>query len=101
MYQLTPLLIFSAVAAATGIHQHPLGEALPNLPLILKPKDLVDSSALEAHITEENLLKRANKLYEIAELGINEYNHPTRVIGSKGMELNLSASLASANSRVI
>jgi len=88
MYQLSSLFILSAVAAVTALDQHPLGGALrpgTNPQVILKPKKLVNSSALESHITEENLLKRANKLYKIAELGIDEYNHPTRVIGSKGM----------------
>jgi aminopeptidase Y len=31
-----------------------------------------------------NLLDRAKVLYSLAERGIDEYNHPTRVIGSKG-----------------
>ncbi|KAI9735729.1 MAG: hypothetical protein M1818_006337 [Claussenomyces sp. TS43310] len=47
-------------------------------------KDLVSSSALQADITADNLLKRANDLFAIAQLGEDEYNHPTRVIGSKG-----------------
>jgi len=48
-------------------------------------KPLVDSKALQDHITSNNLLKRANKLFEIAQLGVEEYNHPTRVIGSDGI----------------
>lgn len=47
-------------------------------------KDLVSSAALGGVITKENLMKRAHELYEIAELSFDEYNHPTRVIGSKG-----------------
>lgn len=29
-------------------------------------------------------MARAKKMYEIAKLGEEEYNHPTRVIGSAG-----------------
>lgn len=84
MYQLATLLTLSGVAIATSLGQRPLvGEQTP----LIKPKQLVNSTVLEAHILGENLLKRANDLYKIAELGIDEYNHPTRVIGSKGMEL--------------
>ncbi|KAL4892210.1 hypothetical protein BDV59DRAFT_54611 [Aspergillus ambiguus] len=47
-------------------------------------KELVSSEALQSHVDADNLLKRARDLYKIAELGIDEYNHPTRVIGSQG-----------------
>lgn len=47
-------------------------------------KPLVDSEALQAAIKAESLLARAEDLYKIAKLGENEYNHPTRVIGSAG-----------------
>jgi aminopeptidase Y len=53
-------------------------------PLIADNKPLVDSEALQASISSEKLLARAKDLYEIAKLGEEEYNHPTRVIGSKG-----------------
>lgn len=45
---------------------------------------LISSSALQNDIQVENLLHRAKQLSKIADLGIDEYNHPTRVIGSKG-----------------
>ncbi len=45
---------------------------------------MVESEALQASIKAENLLARANNLYEIAKLGQEEYEHPTRVIGSAG-----------------
>ncbi len=52
-------------------------------------RELVSSSGLQDLIDVNNLLDRAKTLYSIAERGIDEYNHPTRVIGSKGMsELN-------------
>lgn len=47
-------------------------------------KELVSSSGLQDQIHVSNLLDRAKTLYSIAERGIDEYNHPTRVIGSKG-----------------
>jgi aminopeptidase Y len=47
-------------------------------------KPLISSKAIEAAITSENLLKRATRLSEIADLSIDDYGHPTRVIGSKG-----------------
>ncbi|KAK1570111.1 peptidase family M28 [Colletotrichum navitas] len=47
-------------------------------------KPLVETKALQDTISAENLLSRAKELYEIAKLGEEEYNHPTRVIGSDG-----------------
>ncbi|KAG9246013.1 hypothetical protein BJ878DRAFT_319761 [Calycina marina] len=80
MYHLASLLALSAVVAATNLGQRPLVDHQTSA---LK-KNLVSSEALEALILEENLLKRAEDLYKIAELGIEEYNHPTRVVGSPG-----------------
>ncbi|KAK2057437.1 peptidase family M28 [Colletotrichum caudatum] len=47
-------------------------------------KPLVETKALQDTISAENLLSRAKELYDIAKLGEEEYNHPTRVIGSDG-----------------
>lgn len=47
-------------------------------------KPLVDTESLQATIKSENLLARAKDLYKIAQLSEDEYNHPTRVIGSAG-----------------
>ncbi|KAL7655863.1 Aminopeptidase Y [Aspergillus niger] len=47
-------------------------------------KPLISSPLLQEQVKAENLLDRARQLYKIAELGEDEYNHPTRVIGSKG-----------------
>ncbi|KFY13813.1 hypothetical protein V492_03029 [Pseudogymnoascus sp. VKM F-4246] len=44
----------------------------------------VTSDALEQLINPDNLFKRAEQLLEIAKLSVEEYGHPTRVIGSKG-----------------
>lgn len=52
------------------------------------PKVLVSSESLEGDITIKNLWKRAEKLYEIAQLSQDEYNHATRVIGSKGTRVS-------------
>ncbi|PNY25912.1 Peptide hydrolase [Tolypocladium capitatum] len=45
---------------------------------------LVESDALADRVGAGNLQKRAEALYEIAELSVDEYGHPTRVIGSRG-----------------
>jgi len=45
---------------------------------------LISSSKLQDDISIKELLHRAKELSKIADLGIPEYNHPTRVIGSKG-----------------
>jgi aminopeptidase Y len=78
------------LTAVSGLH---LASAI-QIPLFLSSqaqepithgsKELVSSSAIQELISSDNLLKRANQLYEIAQLGEDEYNHPTRVIGSKG-----------------
>ncbi|KAK2025456.1 peptidase family M28 [Colletotrichum zoysiae] len=47
-------------------------------------KPLVETKALQDTISADNLLSRAKELYEVAKLGEEEYNHPTRVIGSDG-----------------
>ncbi|KAF2113165.1 aminopeptidase-like protein Y [Lophiotrema nucula] len=47
-------------------------------------KPLINSTAIQEAISGDRLLRRAEKLYEIAKLGQEEYNHPTRVIGSAG-----------------
>lgn len=86
MYNLLPLISLSTLTGAAIIQQQqPLVQhAHSEAPLISGPEGLVSSTSLEAHITKESLLKRAKHLYKIAEKGIPEYNHPTRVIGSEG-----------------
>lgn len=83
MYRLFALAGISTLVLGSAI-QKPLHESDHQAPLISHSKELVSSTALEAQITKENLLKRAKTLFKIAEHGIEEYNHPTRVIGSKG-----------------
>jgi hypothetical protein len=100
MIRIISLLALSALATASVI-QHPLNDGFGSqAPLSSKP--LVSSEALEGHITSKNLLKRAKKLFEIAELGAAEYNHPTRVIGSSGKHQTLTVQFVpSANETVV
>ncbi|UNI13951.1 Aminopeptidase Y [Purpureocillium takamizusanense] len=44
----------------------------------------IESKALQDTIEIANLQKRAERLYDVAKLSEPEYNHPTRVIGSRG-----------------
>lgn len=79
------LLLLAAASPLAGV------SAL-QLPLIsqLQPhvspdrKGLVSSSAIQDDISKTALFKRAEDLFDIARLSEDEYNHPTRVIGSKG-----------------
>jgi aminopeptidase Y len=80
---LISLIPLTTLVASSAIQQ-PLHEA-SNFQAPLTSKPLVSSTALQDHIASDNLLKRAKKLFEIAQLGVAEYNHPTRVIGSDGM----------------
>ncbi len=53
-------------------------------------RPLVDSEAFQARIKSKNLLSRAKDLYGVAELSFEEYNRPTRVIGSQGTPSSVS-----------
>ncbi|KAH6647179.1 aminopeptidase Y precursor [Truncatella angustata] len=64
--------------------QVPLGLNQDEKPMVIAGRPLVDTEALQDSIKTDNLLARAKELYEIAKLGEDEYNHPTRVIGSEG-----------------
>ncbi|KAF1981634.1 Zn-dependent exopeptidase [Aulographum hederae CBS 113979] len=68
-----------AVVAAASL-QEPL--LIPHISSAKKP--LVNSTELQDSITVENLLARAKHLSKIADLSQDQYNHPTRVIGSRG-----------------
>ena len=46
--------------------------------------ELVSSTSLQDRIDIDALFGRAEKLYRIAESSVDEYGHPTRVIGSEG-----------------
>jgi len=75
-----------ASLAASAQDQIPLGALSDDIALgtVAPSPVMIDSQSLQDTITAENLLKRAKKLYQIAKLGEDEYNHPTRVIGGHG-----------------
>jgi aminopeptidase Y len=75
------LLTLSTFASASAIQQ-PLGLS-PTTDSLIK-NHLVSSNAIQDDISSHALLKRAKHLFKLAELSLEEYNHPTRVIGSKG-----------------
>lgn len=84
MVQILPLIALAALAAAIptqDILRESSNEA--QAPLAAK-KDVVSSDAVQELITAAGLKKRAEDLYEIAKKSLDEYNHPTRVIGSEG-----------------
>ncbi|KAF2196091.1 aminopeptidase Y precursor [Delitschia confertaspora ATCC 74209] len=79
-------LALSVACAAVAAQQIPIIQSTPasaELPA-QNDKPLVNSSALQDHISGDRLMERAKKMFEIAKLGEDEYNHPTRVIGSLG-----------------
>ena len=76
------LTVLGGVSALQDSLQRPLG--VGNEQVAVKSKPVVDSEALQASINGDKLLARAKELYEIAKLSEDEYNHPTRVIGSQG-----------------
>lgn len=82
-------LLLAAVLPLVGASavQQPLVQGSQALD-ISDSKKLVSSHALQDDISTENLLERAKALFEIAKLGEKEYNHPTRVIGSDGIQLS-------------
>lgn len=80
-------LAFLGSASAT---QSPLFESSKSqAPITDTSRDLVNSTELQALIDPENLIERAKELYRIAERAVDEYGHPTRVIGSQGMNMIL------------
>ncbi|KAF5870732.1 putative aminopeptidase y protein [Botrytis fragariae] len=80
-------LFLAAASLVTGaVIQQPIAEPSSQSLINEKHKPLIKSTSLQNDIKTKNLLKRANQLYKIAEESIPEYNHPTRVIGSKGHE---------------
>ncbi|GAB1319914.1 Aminopeptidase Y [Madurella fahalii] len=75
-----------AVLALSGVAalHIPGQEQIPLTSEVQVGKPLVDSETLQGTISSKNLFSRAKQLYRIAKLSEDEYNHPTRVIGSKG-----------------
>jgi aminopeptidase Y len=78
----TGLALMGGVQALA--QQVPIGLDNGQMPLHDGGRPLISTEALQDSIKTENLLARAKDLYKIAKLGEEEYNHPTRVIGSEG-----------------
>ncbi|KAF2636936.1 aminopeptidase-like protein Y [Massarina eburnea CBS 473.64] len=79
-------------AASTTALQIPLLSSNEQAPVTVagETKPLINSTELQELISGDRLFERAKKLFEIAKLGEDEYNHPTRVIGSAGHAGTLS-----------
>lgn len=87
------LVVLAASAAALLIpDQQPLNHPELQMPISRPSEDhvskpFVTTEGLQDAIKVGSLWKRAEKLYEIAKKAEEEYGHPTRVIGSKGVHL--------------
>ena len=81
----TSLALCAAVAGASAL-QFPFLWPEKEAPSLAagETKPLVDSEELQDLVSGERLLAGAKKLFEVAKLSEDEYNHPTRVIGSAG-----------------
>ena len=82
--RLSAVLAYITAAAAGQIPLHQ-SSATPQVIGATGTGGLIDTETLQADIEIKNLLYRAKQFSKIADLGIDEYNHPTRVIGSKGV----------------
>jgi len=94
MVYLSGFALCAAISSATALqipllspnnNAGPLGHAHGTKPL-------VNSTELQDLVSGDRLMARAKKMYEIAKLGEEEYNHPTRVIGSAGMPVHVLCS---------
>ena len=83
MTRLLPFVALSALASASVVQQ-PLQNVVADSQALINSKPLISSEALQDLIKTKNLRERSKELYKIAELSLDEYNHPTRVIGSPG-----------------
>jgi hypothetical protein len=81
-------LTLCAAAAGTSALQIPLLSSYLQAPIAQsghhETKSKINSSELQDLISGDRLFARAKALYEVAKRGEDEYNHPTRVIGSAG-----------------
>lgn len=79
--------LVAAIALLGGASSSPLsipGSSISQTPITEAERGWVSSAELQALVDPQNLVRRAKELYGIAERAIDEYGHPTRVIGSKG-----------------
>jgi aminopeptidase Y len=82
----------ACVAVAASARQLPLVaddsypsyNPVPSSPSVVGNGTAIDTKKLQSDIDIKKLVARAEELAKIADLSLPEYNHPTRVIGSKG-----------------
>jgi hypothetical protein len=82
----------ACVAVAASARQLPLvaDDSYPSYnsvassPSVVGNGTAIDTKKLQSDIDIKKLVARAEELAKIADLSLPEYNHPTRVIGSKG-----------------
>lgn len=77
----------AGLVAGSYIAQIPLGDgqtADKAAPAVVGSRKEIDSEALQATVDADKLFEMAKDLYKIAKRSEDEYNHPTRVIGSEG-----------------
>ncbi len=89
MARLLSILALAAITSASPV-QDLFYESLSSQ-AVINSKSVVSTEALQNHITSSKLKKRAEDLYKIAERSLDEYGHPTRVIGSEGKLCFLTA----------
>jgi aminopeptidase Y len=63
---------------------YPAYNPVPSSPSVVGNGTAIDTKKLQSDIDIKKLIARAEELAKIADLSLPEYNHPTRVIGSKG-----------------
>jgi aminopeptidase Y len=87
----------ACVAVAASARQLPLVaddsypsyNPVPSSPSVVGNGTAIDTKKLQSDIDIKKLVARAEELSKIADLSLPEYNHPTRVIGSKGETTSL------------
>lgn len=85
MIALAKVAVALALFGESSALQWPLFlQKAPRVPSAATQRKLVDSASLQERIDPDNLLARAKALYQVAETSVDEYGHPTRVIGSEG-----------------
>ncbi|KID68055.1 aminopeptidase Y precursor, partial [Metarhizium hybridum] len=81
MTRIASLVALSAAAAALQLPlQRPINDIAPHSAFHARP--LVSSGTLQDTIDKDRLWDRAEELYALARKSEDEFNHPTRVIGS-------------------
>ncbi|KAI0904787.1 peptidase family M28 [Ustulina deusta] len=99
MVGLGRLSLVATIAAVSAQLQRPL--LSPSEDVLetdqARTKPLIDTELLQAQISIESLLARAEALYDIAKSSEEQFGHPTRVIGSEGHRRTLEYVAAEIN----